>query len=71
MAKRKTKRKRELAKPAETAPPMDYEALVTAIEQAHQTAQRQAVQASSGTTSSSTNKAAATARSMASGWLTT
>jgi hypothetical protein len=34
MAKRKTERKRELAKSAEAAPPMDYKALVTAIEQA-------------------------------------
>jgi predicted nuclease of restriction endonuclease-like (RecB) superfamily len=45
MAKRKTERKRELAKSAEAARPMNYQALVTAIEQAHQTAQRQAVQA--------------------------
>jgi hypothetical protein len=34
-----------LAKPAEAAPPMDYEGLVAAIAQAHDHAQRQAVQA--------------------------
>lgn len=45
MAKRKTKHTRTLAKSAGSESPMDYGALVTAIEQAHQTAQRQGVQA--------------------------
>ena len=45
MAKRKRESKTALVKQAAPTPPMDYEALVTAIEQAHQTAQRQAVRA--------------------------
>jgi predicted nuclease of restriction endonuclease-like (RecB) superfamily len=44
MAKQK-KAARALVKPAEPPPPLDYQTLVTMIGEAHQTAQRQAVQA--------------------------
>jgi len=45
MAKRKTESMEALAKTTATVPPLDYGALVAAIEQAHNQAQRQAVQA--------------------------
>ena len=45
MAKRAKKARQALVKPGETAPPLDYGALVEAIGQAQQTAQRHAVQA--------------------------
>src|SRR5437773_12571826 len=45
MAKRAKKARQALVKPGETAPPLDYGALVEAIGQAHQTAKRHAVQA--------------------------
>src|SRR5712691_4524742 len=45
MAKRTRNSVRALVKPGEAAPPLDYGALVAAIGQAHQTAQRHAVQA--------------------------
>jgi predicted nuclease of restriction endonuclease-like (RecB) superfamily len=45
MAKRKAESRRALVKPAAAKPPLDYAALVEAIGQAHQTAQRHAVQA--------------------------
>jgi hypothetical protein len=45
MAKRTKKALPALVKPGEAVPPLDYGALVAAIGQAHQTAQRHAVQA--------------------------
>jgi predicted nuclease of restriction endonuclease-like (RecB) superfamily len=45
MAKRQTERRPVLAKPVDAAIPLDYEALVVAIAQTHNHAQRQAVQA--------------------------
>jgi len=45
MAKRVRRRSGALVKPEAAAPPLDYGALVTAIGQAHQTAQRHAVEA--------------------------
>src|ERR1700732_5318599 len=45
MAKRTKKAVQALVKPGEAAAPLDYGALVAAIGQAHQTAQRHAVQA--------------------------
>src|ERR1051326_1915696 len=45
MAKHTKKTVRALVKPEEAAPPLDYGALVAAIGQAHQAAQRHAVQA--------------------------
>jgi predicted nuclease of restriction endonuclease-like (RecB) superfamily len=45
MAKRAKKAGQALVKPGEAVPPLDYGALVAAIGQAHQTAQRHAVQA--------------------------
>ena len=45
MARRKTARRQASVKLADTASPLDYQALVTAITQVHDQSQRQAVQA--------------------------